>query len=205
MEIGYIIAAVVVIFVYIIGIGISIASYILSSLAIHTIGKRRQIKYPWLAWIPIANNWALGSIAREYDGQKGIKRKWNVVLLAMSIAVIAAVVIMIIAIICFAVSVGFMTIQTGGELTEADLITSMIGLLIIVYSLMIVMIVIDIVYIACAYICYFKLFESTVPEKALKYFIISILVPLGMPICLMKCRNKGYPEPEVIWGNTYTR
>jgi len=42
------------------------------------------------------------------------------------------------------------------------------------------------------YICYFKLFESTVTEKAVKYLLISLLVPFGMPICLYRAKDKGY-------------
>ena len=38
----------------------------------------------------------------------------------------------------------------------------------------------------------FKIFESTVPDKALKYFLISLVVPFAAPICLFLCRNKGY-------------
>ena len=45
-------------------------------------------------------------------------------------------------------------------------------------------------------ICTFKLFESTVPEKAVKYLILSILVPLASPICLFRCRNQGYSNPD---------
>jgi len=46
------------------------------------------------------------------------------------------------------------------------------------------------------YICFFKIFESTVPEKALKYFLLSLLLPLAQPICLFLCRNKGYQHPD---------
>ena len=53
-------------------------------------------------------------------------------------------------------------------------------------------------YIICQYICLFKIFESTVPEKAVKYLLLSILVPLAYPICLMKCRNKGYSVSEQV-------
>ncbi len=185
-------------------VGISIASYVMSSLAIHTIGKRRQIRYPWLAWIPVANSWAIGNIAREYDERKGIKRKWNVVLLSMNIAVMALAFLMIVALIVYSVSIAI-TVAYNQAITEADVIPGAIAFMIVLYTFIIAMIAVATAWTICASICYFKLFESTVPEKALKYFIISLLVPLGMPICLMLCRNKGYPEPEVIWDNTYTK
>ena len=43
-------------------------------------------------------------------------------------------------------------------------------------------------------VCLYKVFESTVPEKAIKYFLVSLLVPLGKSICLLRCRNQGYEK-----------
>ena len=37
------------------------------AISLGTIAKRRQLKKRWLAWIPLANLWLLGSIADQYD------------------------------------------------------------------------------------------------------------------------------------------
>ena len=60
---------------------VGIASYVMTSLSVYTIAKRREINNPWLAWIPVANYWIVGSIADDYDEKNGIKRKWRLHLL----------------------------------------------------------------------------------------------------------------------------
>ena len=44
-----------------------IASYILTSLAIYTISRRRVLRKAWLAWVPVVNCWLLGSISDHYQ------------------------------------------------------------------------------------------------------------------------------------------
>ena len=40
---------------------IGIATYVLSALGLYTIAKRRGLNHPWLAWIPVASAWTVGS------------------------------------------------------------------------------------------------------------------------------------------------
>ncbi len=42
---------------------LSIVSYVLFSLGLYTVAKRRMINHPWLSWIPVANIWILGSLS----------------------------------------------------------------------------------------------------------------------------------------------
>ena len=43
-----------------------IAAYVLTALALYTIAKRRGLNHPWLAWIPVASAWILGSLSDQY-------------------------------------------------------------------------------------------------------------------------------------------
>ena len=45
---------------------LAIASYVLTALALYTIARRRGLRNPWLAWIPVANSWLLGSLSDQY-------------------------------------------------------------------------------------------------------------------------------------------
>ena len=45
----------------------TIAMYVLSAWGMYTIANRRGIHRPWLAWIPVANMWILGSISDQYQ------------------------------------------------------------------------------------------------------------------------------------------
>ena len=58
---------------------LSIAGYVLTALALYTIARRRGLKNPWLAWIPVADCWLLGSLSDQYryvlKGEHRSKRK----------------------------------------------------------------------------------------------------------------------------------
>lgn len=65
---------------------LSLAIYVFTALALSTMARRRGIAAPWLAWIPVANLWLLGSLSDQYRyltwGQVKHKR---VVLLVLEI------------------------------------------------------------------------------------------------------------------------
>ena len=63
---------------------------------------------------------------------------------------------------------------------------------IVFYIIYFVLLISFMVYSVIYYISFFKLFESIVPHKALKYMILSVLVPLAHGICLYRARNEGY-------------
>ena len=68
---------------------LGILSYVLTALALYTIARRRGISNPWLAWLPVADTWLLGSLSDQYRyvarGQEKHKRIW---LLALNIAMV---------------------------------------------------------------------------------------------------------------------
>ena len=45
---------------------VSLAVYIFSALGLYTIAQRRGLRNSWLAWIPVANVWILGSLSDQY-------------------------------------------------------------------------------------------------------------------------------------------
>lgn len=184
--------AVIFLFVYLLLFGILIASYILQSLAFHTLARRRGIANPWLAWLPYGNYWIIGSLARDYDKKNGINRRWDKTLLTLSIVFSASYFVTYIGVIIVTM-VAAMNVDSA---TMSEETSAMI-------LLAVVLIFIPIMIVATAlqtitFICLYKIFESTVPEKALKYFLIYLLVPFAAPICLFLCRNKGYQHPDPL-------
>lgn len=61
-----------------------VALYVLSAVAIYGIARRRGLKKPWLAWIPVVNVWLLGSLSDQYQyvvrRNNTSRRKWLLVL-----------------------------------------------------------------------------------------------------------------------------
>lgn len=188
---------IILLFVYLVILGIGIASYILQSLALHTLSKRRGIANPWLAWLPFGNYWIIGSLARDYDRQKGIHRRWDTVLLILSLVGFALFLVVYIALIVFII-VNAVNNDIYAEAYNEVFISNMLGALLVFYVMLIVALVGMMALQALIYVCIYKIFESTVPQESLKYFLIYLLVPFAAPICLFICRNKGYQHPDPL-------
>ena len=162
-----------------------IFTYVMQGIALQTIAKRRGIAHPWLAWVPYGVNWILGAIASEYDLKNGIKRRWDKVLLTVSVIIAAFEVLSYVAIF---IGIIWTAMNMSGYMSEEDvLLFAMFMYIALIPSILLLS-----VFSTLATIRVFKIFESTVPEKALIYFLIYLLVPFAAPICLFACRNKGY-------------
>lgn len=184
-------AIALVLVIYLVAMGLAIANYIMTSLALYKIADRRNIPNPWMAWLPFTSDWLIGNIADDYDERNGIKRKWRVVLLALSLVAVVGIVVVYVALI-----VGMLIISFQFVNTEPD--ESIIAFIVILYIFLIVMAMIAMAQSFCKTVCMYKIYESTVPEKAVKYLLLYLLVPLAGAICLLKCKDKGYPYPQVV-------
>ena len=73
----------------------AVLSYVLTACGYHTVAKRRGIKNPWLAWVPVANVWLIGCISDQYQyvvkGKVTNRRK---IMLGLQIASVAVSFIM---------------------------------------------------------------------------------------------------------------
>ena len=67
--------------------GIGVLMYAFRSIGVYSIAKRRGLNNPWFAWVPVVNNYLLGSLSDQYQyvvkGKEKSKRKW---LLGLTIA-----------------------------------------------------------------------------------------------------------------------
>lgn len=65
----------------------SLLCYIFEAVGLYTIAKRRGIKSPWLAWIPIGSAWICGCIADQYQYiAKGQVKNRRMIILILSLA-----------------------------------------------------------------------------------------------------------------------
>ncbi|MBQ9761699.1 MAG: hypothetical protein IJV82_01320 [Oscillospiraceae bacterium] len=80
---------------------LSIASYVLLALGLYTMAKRRGIRKPWLAWIPLVNLWLVGCLSDQFQyvalGQQKNRRKTLLILelVCFVLALVLAVVLVI--------------------------------------------------------------------------------------------------------------
>ena len=157
---------------YLIIIAYLVTSYVIQSLALYRMAKNRNLKYPGLAWVPVANSWIIGSVVDHHSRIGGIDRKWRKALLTLSI--ISAAGVFLYFFLGFAVSFSMVTGATPAS-----------GLIVILVPVLIIYILAAAANSLCTLICTYKIFEELTPAKAVKYILLSILVPLGGPICML--------------------
>lgn len=183
--------------VYLILIGISIAQYIMYSLSMYTIADKRGIKNAWLSWIPVGEAWVIGKIADEYDERTNTKKNWAKTLLILSLLGSVLFVVAYVAFVAFMIASGFLS--EGYFENEAILISVALYLFLLIAALM--MIAASILKTICLY----KVYESIVPQKAIKYMIVSTIVPLGSGICLLKTRKAFIQQLDAMYAEYYRR
>lgn len=195
---------------------IAVAAYVLEAWALYTIAQRRWINKPWLAWIPVANLWILGSISDQYHyvTKREVKNKRKL-LLGLNIALCAAAIAFLTVLIGLLVSflilsggtiIGFMP---GAELPDKKFIVeglvNNLGQLLLLIVMIVPLAGLAITSMVYKWIALYDLFRSCWPSKAKLFILISVfggLVAEGVHVVfMMLCRNKdlGMPprKPEV--------
>lgn len=166
----------------------SIATYILTSLALYSIAKRRNISNPWLAWIPVGNLWIMGSISDDYQRvvkfQSKNRRKWILGLYIATIAVAFVMIGVLVATMVVAVGTGL-----GGSVEDVDWLPAAGGLVAIILLSM-VMMAVAIWASVVEYMALYDIYRSCDSKNATLYLVLSIFVSITMPIFLLLCRDK---------------
>ena len=172
---------------------IQIAAYVLSSLALYTIAKRRGLNHAWLSWIPVANVWILGSIADQYRyvarGEIKSKRK---VLLTLNI--ISAVLTAVMVCLCIGAVVGAFSGAIMGRSEDVimrNLLSNLAGMLVLIVPILGVAIAAAII----RYMALYDLYSSCDPDNKTVFLVIGILFGITEPVFLFLCRNKDLGMP----------
>lgn len=183
-------------------VGFGLVTYVLSSLGLYTLAKRRGIKRPWLAWIPVVNVWILGSLSDQYryvaKGEIRAKRK-----AMLTLSIIGGVISAVVLTVCGVVLVQAVGYAVDGYIDDR----AAMGLTAFAMGVAGLALVLSGVQIALTVIRYFALYDlfcSTDPENKVLYILLSILISVTEPFFVFFLRNKdnGMPprkeEPAVF-------
>ena len=170
-----------------------IAAYVLRSIALYAIAKRRGISNPWLAWIPVAWVWILGSISDQfrYVTKAQVKNKRTTLLVMNLIQTVASTAMMVVIGIAFAelVNMGIIGFEEEELMTEA---------MILVFKFMALGLVLGGIALATAiihYIAMYDLYLSVNPANAVLFLILSIFIGITEPFFIFFNRNKDGGMP----------
>lgn len=160
----------------------SLLSYILQSVAYHSIAKRRGIRNGWLAWIPVGNLWIIGSISDQYQYLvKGKIKNRRKLLIGLYVGIL--VLDLLFTIVMLLASV--FAIETG----DSGLI-----MLLSVFSALLVMAVAVAVSII-QYMCLYDLFRSCNPGTAVIFLLLTIFISFVGPFLIFASRKKDLGMP----------
>ena len=175
---------------------LGVAGYILSSLAIYGISKRRGLNNPWLAWIPVVNCWLLGSISDQYryvvKGENKSKRKVLLILSILKGVFAVAMVVMA------TVSVGGIlgNLGRGRYMDPAGLLQSnVLGPALSVLGLALPLAGVAIAYVVVRFMALYDVYKSLDPNNCVLYLVLSIVFKVTEPFFLFFNRNKDEGMP----------
>ena len=169
------------------------ASYVLTAFALYTIAKRRGLHKPWLAWIPVADIWLVGSISDQYryvvKGENKSKRKilltLNILQVVLSIASVAAVSALIFR------SVGSYMRYSS----EAQILQAVLSSAVTVIGMVLPLIAAALACKILRFIALYDVYRSLDPENSVLYLVLSILFGITEPFFLFFNRNKDLGMP----------
>ena len=179
---------------------ISIVTYVFTALSLHEIAKRRGIRKPWLAWIPVVNVWILGSLSDQYryvvKGEIKSKRK-----ALLPLCIVSGILSAVVYVLVFVLLIAALAFSMGGA--------SMASMLEETAPLPTILVVLSapcagtlIAYAILYYKALYDVYTSCDPRNRVAYLVLSILFSFTKPIFLFVCRNKdgGMPprRPEPV-------
>ena len=172
---------------------LSIAGYVLTALALYTIARRRGLKNPWLAWIPVADCWLLGSLSDQYryvvKGEHRSKRK--ILLFFRVLITIMWNSLMGLLANLFFHAFGSMFWGSMNDDQIFQILHQAMNLLVLCLPLM----GISIAYAVFRYMALYDIYKSLDPENCVLFLVLSILFGITEPFFLFFSRVKDGGMP----------
>lgn len=179
---------------------LAVASYVLTALTLYTVARRRGLKNPWLAWIPVADSWLLGSLSDQYwyvvKGEHTHRRAFLLFFRILT-AVLTLSLLGLVGSLCVQVIGGMMRQDVIPDLLLMQIVRQATSLLVVGLPLL----GISIAYWVFRFMALYDVYRSLEPENAVLFLVLSILFRITEPFFLFFSRNKdgGMPprkEPE---------
>ena len=173
---------------YLVFLGLGITSYVMGSLGVQAIAKRRGISHAWLAWIPVANAWVLGSISDQYqyvvNGRIRNKRKTLTILTGLTVAACIALYVIVIA---QSISMA-MSGETLSDSAAIGMVFGMMGGMFAIFGLAIATAVFH-------YMALYDLYNSANPSSSVALLLVSIFLNITEPFIVFFNRKKDLGMP----------
>lgn len=172
---------------------LNIAVYVLTALGLYTIAKRRGIRKPWLAWIPVVNVWTLGSISDQYryvvKGESKSKRK-----ILLTLSIIMAVIYVVIIILGIAI-LGNVIFGAMNRISDYQLMNKIMGPVLGLLGMCVPLVGVAIAHAILYYMALYDVYTSCDPNNNVMFLVLSIVFNVTKPFFLFFSRNKDDGMP----------
>ncbi len=178
---------------FIVVMGVAITFYVLRALGLYTIAKRRGIRNPWFAWLPVVNSFLEGSISDQYQyvvkGKVKSKRK---VMLTLSIIL---AVLYVAFFVCYFIGLANGISGAINGTDETLMMTSMMAPILGAMGISIPMMGVAIALMVFHYMAMYDLYSSCNPANNVLFLILSIFVNVTEPFFIFFNRKKDDGMP----------
>lgn len=180
----------VIAMVYLLLLGLAVVSYVLQSLALYQLAKRRGIRNYGLAWVPIGSTWILNALGDQYEsirtGRKQSLRWW-----ALGIACGTVVLVIAFCAIMFATLIP-LAVYYDDRLPPEQIsgLMSSAAIFFLIYMLVFVALIALAVLDS---ISLYRVYRSTKPDCAVVFTVLSIVISVTAPFFLFACRKYDAP------------
>ena len=173
---------------------LTVAGYVLTSLALYTLAKRRGINHPWLSWVPVVNCWIIGSLSDQYryvvKGEEKSKRKILLVLNMISFLIGLAIIVLAIGAIFGIIDNSMYGAYPGDDMLE-EVLAPLLGVL----GLSLPLAGISIAIVVIRYMALYDIYTSMDPGNNVLFLVLSIIFGVTEPFFLFFNRNKDLGMP----------
>lgn len=166
-----------------------IACYVLRSLGVYTIAKRRGIKRSWFAWVPVLDQYLLGCVSDQYQYVvKGKNRNKRTLLLWLNIL---SCVLSVVFVVSWLFGIGMAASGLAAEVLEEDILKFLIAPVVMTLP----MLALSIVTVVFRYIALYDLYTSCSPQNNVMFLALSIIFKVTEPFFIFFNRKKDDGMP----------
>lgn len=179
---------------YLLATGIfSVAAYVLRSMGVQTIAKRRGIKRPWFAWVPVLDQYLLGCISDQYQYVvKGRNKNKRTLLLWLNVGK-TLVGLGFGGVYAWMVAIVSRVLFSGGG--EDAIMQALMSPLAAVMGLSIPMLILGLVTLIFRYIALYDLYTSCSPANNVLFLVLGIFFKVIEPFFIFGVRNQDRGMP----------
>lgn len=175
--------------ILVVALVIGLTIWVFKALALQRIAKRRGISNGWLSWLPVGQDWIIGSISDQYQylvhGKVCNKRKLLLWFSAGTLVSSIVNLILTFQIIGMGVNAGLYGYQ------DFAVFGTSVG-----YTLTMLLIIgVGITCYVLRCIAMYNLYRSCEPKNAVAYLVLGIFFVFLEPVFLFICRNKDQGMP----------